>query len=73
VVIKELAVPDHRAVVRASGLALVSVPLDDGGMRTDVLASLRVDAVVATPAHQFPLGGTLPPERRPALVRWARA
>jgi GntR family transcriptional regulator/MocR family aminotransferase len=69
---EEAAVPDHREVVRASGLELVPVPVDDGGMRTEVLASLRVDAVVATPAHQFPLGGTLPPDRRSALVRWAR-
>jgi GntR family transcriptional regulator/MocR family aminotransferase len=72
IAMEEAAVPDHREVVRASGLELVPVPVDDGGMRTEVLASLRVDAVVATPAHQFPLGGTLPPERRSALVRWAR-
>ena len=29
-------------------------------------------AVVVTPAHQFPLGVVLAPERRTALLAWAR-
>ncbi len=29
--------------------------------------------MLVTPAHQFPLGGELPPERRAALVAWAAA
>jgi GntR family transcriptional regulator/MocR family aminotransferase len=29
------------------------------------------DTVVVTSAHQFPMGGVLPPGRRDALVRWA--
>ncbi|HST63797.1 MAG TPA: PLP-dependent aminotransferase family protein, partial [Mycobacteriales bacterium] len=32
-----------------------------------------VDAVVLTPAHQFPLGGVLAASRRSAAVRWAAA
>ena len=31
-----------------------------------------VGAAFLTPAHQYPGGGTLPPERRQALLRWAR-
>jgi len=79
VAMEDPSIPSHRDIVRAAGLAVVPVPVDEGGLRVDQLASLvdhlashRVDAVVVTPAHQFPLGGTLLPERRAALVRWAR-
>jgi GntR family transcriptional regulator/MocR family aminotransferase len=58
--------------VRASGLTVVPVPVDDGGVRVDRIAALSVQAAIVTPAHQFPLGSTLLPERRAALVRWAR-
>lgn len=61
----------HRAVVQAAGLEVVPVAVDEGGLRVDELPGLRVDAVVVTPAHQFPLGATLEPARRSALVRWA--
>lgn len=46
------------------------VPVDDHGIRTADLP----DAVAAlvTPAHQFPLGVVLAPERRRELVAWAR-
>ncbi|MFH9722716.1 PLP-dependent aminotransferase family protein [Streptomyces sp. NPDC017254] len=33
----------------------------------------RAGAVLMTAAHQFPLGGALPPDRRAAVVDWARA
>jgi GntR family transcriptional regulator/MocR family aminotransferase len=64
--------PHHRAVVEAAGLEVVPVAVDGGGIRVDELAGRDVHAVVVTPAHQFPLGGTLEPARRSALVRWAR-
>jgi GntR family transcriptional regulator/MocR family aminotransferase len=88
VAMEDPMIPDHREVVRAAGLEVVPIPVDEGGLRVDLLESYRadqhgtgrtgpigrrrVDAVVVTPAHQFPLGGTLLPERRSALVRWAR-
>jgi GntR family transcriptional regulator/MocR family aminotransferase len=62
-----------RQVIRAAGLEPVPLRVDDGGLRTDDLArhpGLR--AVLTTPAHQFPLGTVLAPERRAALLRWAR-
>jgi GntR family transcriptional regulator/MocR family aminotransferase len=72
VAMEDPTMPDHRAVVRAAGLEVVPVAVDAGGVRMDLLAGRQVDAVVVTPAHQFPLGGTLEPARRSALVRWAR-
>jgi GntR family transcriptional regulator/MocR family aminotransferase len=88
VAIEDPILPDHREVVAAAGLEVVPIPVDEGGLRVDLLESYqadqrgtgrtatfggrRIDAVVVTPAHQFPLGGTLLPERRSALARWAR-
>jgi GntR family transcriptional regulator/MocR family aminotransferase len=72
VAMEDPAIPDHRAIVRAAGLTVVPVPVDEGGVRVDRIAALDAQAAIVTPAHQFPLGGTLLPDRRAALVRWAR-
>jgi GntR family transcriptional regulator/MocR family aminotransferase len=50
----------HRDLIATSGLAVTSIPVDDRGAVVDELA----DAVLLTPAHQFPLGVALDPERR---------
>jgi GntR family transcriptional regulator/MocR family aminotransferase len=65
---------DCRALARRAGLEVVALEVDEQGARTDTLAEYGtgVDAVMVTPAHQFPLGATLAPERRAALVEWAR-
>jgi GntR family transcriptional regulator/MocR family aminotransferase len=54
------------------GLAPVPVPVDDGGLVTAALPD-GVRAVVVTPAHQFPTGAVLAPQRRRALLSWAAA
>jgi GntR family transcriptional regulator / MocR family aminotransferase len=63
----------HRGVVAHCGLEVVPVPVDEHGLRTDALASIAADALLATPAHQSPLGGVLPPQRRAELLAWAEA
>jgi GntR family transcriptional regulator/MocR family aminotransferase len=50
---------------------VVRVPVDEHGVRVDALASTGVRAVVLTPAHQWPTGVVLSPQRRLALVSWA--
>ncbi|MEV6300768.1 PLP-dependent aminotransferase family protein [Actinoplanes sp. NPDC051861] len=55
------------------GLRPVGVPVDDDGMRIDELAATGVDTALLTPAHQFPTGVVLSPERRRALLTWAAA
>jgi GntR family transcriptional regulator/MocR family aminotransferase len=62
----------HREVARAAGLDVVPVPVDAGGIDVGALAAAAVDAVLVTPAHQFPTGVPLAADRRLALVRWAR-
>jgi GntR family transcriptional regulator/MocR family aminotransferase len=61
----------HRHVVRRAGLEPVPVPVDEGGMRIDLLAATTADAVLVTPAHQSPTGVVMAPERRSALLSWA--
>jgi GntR family transcriptional regulator/MocR family aminotransferase len=66
----------HRDVVRHAGGEVLAIPVDHSGARTDLLATPpygRVGAVVLTPAHQYPLGVTLSPERRRTAIAWARA
>jgi GntR family transcriptional regulator/MocR family aminotransferase len=55
------------------GLRPVPVSVDADGMRTDDLARAGVDVAVLTPAHQFPTGVVLSPQRRLALLAWAAA
>jgi GntR family transcriptional regulator/MocR family aminotransferase len=74
--IRRVAVEDpghggQRADVRAMGLAVRPVRVDRGGLCVDELQRLDVGAVLVTPAHQFPTGVVLAPERRPALLAWA--
>ena len=59
----------HRHVVARAGLEAVPVPVDDRGLRTDLLGD--EDAVLVTPAHQSPTGVVTAPERRTALLAWA--
>jgi GntR family transcriptional regulator/MocR family aminotransferase len=61
----------HRELLGAAGVRTVPLPLDEHGARVDRLGRER--AVLLTPAHQFPTGGPLHPERRAAVIDWARA
>ena len=55
-----------------AGLEPVPVPVDGEGLDVSCLEATAPDAVAVTPAHQFPLGPTLAPARRSALLAWAR-
>ncbi|MEU5533203.1 PLP-dependent aminotransferase family protein [Streptomyces sp. NPDC020362] len=61
----------HRGLLAAAGVRTVPLPLDEHGAQVDGLGRER--AVLLTPAHQFPTGGPLHPERRAAVIDWARA
>lgn len=70
VVVEDPASPGVVQQLRGAGLNVLGVPVDDRGIRTDALPDAA--AAVVTPAHQFPLGVVLAPERRRELVAWAR-
>ncbi|WP_026403451.1 PLP-dependent aminotransferase family protein [Actinomadura rifamycini] len=63
----------HRAILAAASVRTVPLALDADGARTAELAGLTgVRAALLTPAHQFPTGGPLHPERRVTALDWAR-
>jgi GntR family transcriptional regulator/MocR family aminotransferase len=55
------------------GLRPVPVPVDEHGLQVDALVRTGVRAVMLTPAHQFPTGVVLAPQRRRELFDWAAA
>jgi GntR family transcriptional regulator/MocR family aminotransferase len=62
-----------RGVFIRAGARTVPVPVDDGGVRLDVVKINRDNArmIYVTPSHQFPLGVTMPLSRRLELLEWA--
>ncbi len=67
--------PTARRILRAHGVQLLPVPVDDDGLRVDALprGPSAPLLVYATPSHQYPLGVRLSVARRLALLEWARA
>ncbi|WP_369066432.1 PLP-dependent aminotransferase family protein [Kocuria carniphila] len=73
-----------RRVVEATGHIAIPIPVDEFGLNPGSLPTGEwagtgtwdvvetPDAVVVTPGHQYPLGGTMPVSRRLELLRWAR-
>jgi GntR family transcriptional regulator/MocR family aminotransferase len=61
----------QRYTAEHAGLEAVPVRVDADGLVVSELAAADVDAVVITPAHQYPTGVVMTAERRSALVAWA--
>ena len=58
----------HRDIASGQGLRLRPLPVD--GMGAVIGRAAGADAVLLTPAHQFPLGVTLDPRRRREAADW---
>jgi GntR family transcriptional regulator / MocR family aminotransferase len=65
----------HRQIAAGAGMGLVPVAVDDRGADVAALGqrdrSASPGAVLLSPAHQFPLGVALAPERRRQVADWA--
>ncbi len=70
IAVEDPGLPPHRALLGYAGMEVQGVGVDAAGL--DV-AAIRTPVVLATPAHQCPTGVVLSPERRLALIEWARA
>ncbi|HET8779583.1 MAG TPA: PLP-dependent aminotransferase family protein [Agromyces sp.] len=70
IAVEEVGHEAHREIIRAAGLDPVPIPVDHEGADIGALDE-SVDAVLLTPAHQFPTGALLTPDRRMAAVQWA--
>jgi GntR family transcriptional regulator/MocR family aminotransferase len=71
VAVEDPSSPRMREIAAGTGLELARLPCDDLGARTAALPVLGADAVVVTPAHQYPLGVTMASHRRSELLTWA--
>lgn len=64
--------PSLRSVAARHGARIVSLPVDADGLQTSALpAAGMLDLVIVTPSHQYPVGGSLPLQRRRELLDWA--
>jgi GntR family transcriptional regulator/MocR family aminotransferase len=72
VAVEDPSVPEQVAIARAHGMDVRPIPVDRAGLVVTDLLDSDAQAVIVTPAHQFPLGTVLSPERRRALAAWAR-
>lgn len=54
------------------GSKIIPIPVDHMGMRTELLTYQKnIGFVFVTPSHQFPIGGTMPIQRRLELIHFA--
>ncbi len=65
--------PSHAfRIAPRCGLERLTVPVDEHGALVDEAITGNADAILLTPAHQFPLGGVLDAARRQQIISWAR-
>jgi GntR family transcriptional regulator/MocR family aminotransferase len=72
VAVEDPSIPEQIAIARAHGIEVQPIVVDEAGLVVADLLDTDAEAVIVTPAHQFPLGTVLSPERRRALAAWAR-
>ena len=71
VAVEDPGYPPLRAAFAAAGAQIVPVPVDDDGLRVDLLPA-DAHVICVTPSHQFPLGSVLSALRRRQLLAVAR-
>jgi GntR family transcriptional regulator/MocR family aminotransferase len=59
-------------VLARLGAELVPIDIVDGGVDLDSVRGARISALLVTPSHQYPLGGSLDVGRRLQLLEWAK-
>ncbi|MEU9500230.1 PLP-dependent aminotransferase family protein [Streptomyces sp. NPDC048196] len=71
--VESYGLPFHRRLLAAADTVTHPLSVDELGADTGELVELEeVRAVLLTPAHQFPTGVPLYPDRRAAAINWAR-
>lgn len=73
VIIEDPITNDIQTIFKTPGSSLYPIPVDEYGMKTSLLPlNKNPKLVFITPSHQFPLGGTLPIQRRIQLINYSR-
>lgn len=73
VMIEDPITSEIQTIFTSPGASLYPIPVDEQGMKTDIIPlNKKPSFIFVTPSHQFPLGGTLPIQRRIQLIQFAR-
>lgn len=73
VMIEDPITREIQTIFTSPGSVLCPIPVDQQGMKTELIPPHKKPKFIfITPSHQFPLGGTLPVQRRIQLIQFAR-
>lgn len=74
VFIEDPCYPGAKQAFEIFGAKLVPVPVDDYGFNLEagIKSSSKARLAYLTPSHQFPLGATMPLDRRLQILEWAQ-
>lgn len=73
VMIEDPITYEIQKIFTSPGATLYPIPVDEQGMKTEFIPQNKKPSFIfVTPSHQFPLGGTLPIQRRIQLIQFAR-
>ncbi|MFI0711944.1 PLP-dependent aminotransferase family protein [Streptomyces inhibens] len=72
--VESYGLPFHRHLLTTAGVRTHPLAIDEHGAKSAELSALDgIRAALLTPAHQFPTGVPLHPDRRAEAINWARA
>lgn len=73
ILVEDPGYPAARRVISAAGGQVETIPVDENGLLSSHLDKLTniPDAVLVTPSHQYPLGGSMAVQERLGLLTWA--
>ena len=59
------------SIICDNGAIVKKINLDESGISVEQIKASEIDCVYCTPAHQYPMGITMPISRRSELLSWA--
>ncbi|MGN7942238.1 MocR-like pyridoxine biosynthesis transcription factor PdxR [Virgibacillus sp. 6R] len=73
VIMEDPITNDIQTIFKTTGATIFPIPVDEYGIKTALLPENKKPKLIfITPSHQFPLGGTLPIQRRIQLIQYSR-
>lgn len=72
VAVEDPSWPHTSETISQAGLEAIPLPVDSRGLVVSELDASGAQAVVVSPAHQYPTGAVMHPSRRAELIAWAR-
>ncbi|MEU2242357.1 PLP-dependent aminotransferase family protein [Streptomyces sp. NPDC018338] len=69
--VEAYGLPYHQGLLGEEGIHTLPLAVDEDGARIEEIPP-EAGTILLTPAHQFPTGGPLHPERRAGVMEWAR-